>query len=146
VHSSSPTALCGQGPSAQDAGDLLRALRSVPDPRPSGARRHPTGFVLAVLVMAFASAGFESFTGAAQWAANADPALLRALGAVPDPLTGAVCPPSEATLRRVASRVDRDAVEAVVAGWTAARLGRTEPRCPDGGGDRREDPARRPDR
>jgi len=97
-------------------------LRSVPDPRPGGARRHPTAFVLAVLVMSFASAGFAWFAGAAQWAANADPALLRALGAVPDPLTGAVCPPSEATVRRVASRVDRDAVEAVVAGWTAARL------------------------
>ncbi len=86
--------------------------------------------MLAVLVMSFASAGFESFAGAAQWAANADPALLRALGAVPDPLTGAVCPPSEATVRRVASRVDRDAVEAVVAGWTAARLAqmaRTQP-------------------
>jgi len=97
-------------------------LRSVPDPRPGGARRHPTAFVLAVLVMSFASAGFESFAGAAQWAANADPALLRALGAV--------CPPSEATVRRVASRVDRDAVEAVVAGWTAARLAqmvRTQP-------------------
>ncbi len=94
----------------------------MPDPRPGGARRHPTAFVLAVLVMSFASAGFASFAGAAQWAANADPALLRALGAVPDPLTGAVCPPSEATVRRVASRVDRDAVEAVVAGWTAARL------------------------
>ena len=43
--------------------------------------------------MSFACAGFESFSGAAQWAAAADPALLLALGAAPDPLTGQVHPP-----------------------------------------------------
>jgi len=58
------------GPSRQDTGDLLIALRAVPDPRPGGARRHPTVYVLAVLVMSFACAGFASFTGAAQWAAR----------------------------------------------------------------------------
>jgi len=122
VRSSSPIAADSVGPSRQDTGDLLIALRAVPDPRPSGARRHPTVYVLAVLVMSFACAGFASFTGAAQWAAAADPALLLALGTVPDPLTGQVTPPSEATIRRIGCRVDREAFEAVAAAWTAGLL------------------------
>jgi len=119
--SSTRAAMPGVG-SAAAAGDLLAALRAVPDPRPGGARRHPTAFVLGVLVMSFASAGFESFTAAAQWAAAADPALLLALGAAPDPLTAAVGPPSEATLRRVVAGIDREALEAVAAAWTAGQL------------------------
>jgi len=65
VRSSSPTVASPGVPPGKGAGDLLTALRAVPDPRPGGARRHPTAFVLGVLVMSFASAGFESFTGAA---------------------------------------------------------------------------------
>jgi len=75
VRSSSPTTAALGVPPGRGAGDLLTALRAVPDPRPGGARRHPTAFVLGVLVMSFASAGFESFSGTAQWAAAADPAL-----------------------------------------------------------------------
>jgi len=127
VSSSSPTA---SGPAVAPSGgpgDLLTALRAVPDPRPGGARRHPTVFVLGVLVMSMASAGFESFTGAAQWAAAADRAMLLALGAAPDPLTRKVSAPSEATIRRVASAVDADAFGAVVAAWTAAQLDWADP-------------------
>jgi len=122
VCSSSATTSAPGGALAGGAGDLLTAVRAVPDPRPGGARRHPTGCVLGVLVMSMASAGFESFVGAAQWAAGAGRALLLALGAVPDPLTGQVTAPSEATIRRIASTVDREALEAVVAAWTAAQL------------------------
>ncbi len=83
--------------------------------------------MLAVLVMSFACAGFESLSAAAQWAAGADRALLLALGAIPDPLTGQVHPPSEATIRRMACRVDREAVEASSrpgppTGWTRPSL------------------------
>lgn len=124
-----PTAARVVPVSAQNAGDLLAALRQVPDPRPGGARVHPTAYVLAVLVGSFACAGFESFLGAAQWAAGADPELLLALGAAPDPLSGAVTPPSEATIRRIACRVDREALENVLAAWTAAQLG---PAAPEG--------------
>jgi len=109
-----------QGVSTKLAVDLLQALGAVPDPRPGGWRRHPLRFVLGVLVGSFACAGFESFVGAAQWAAAASPQLLLALGAAPDPLTGAVLAPSEATIRRVATRVDAVAFEAAVATWTAA--------------------------
>lgn len=112
---SSPTAAPAVTLSAEAAGDLLDALRAVPDPRPGGARRHPTAYLLGVLVVSFACAGFETFTGAAQWAAGADRGLLLRLGAVPDPLTGAVTAPSEATIRRIACRVDGAALEVVIA-------------------------------
>jgi len=127
VRPSSPLAARARVPSPLGAGDVLRALRAVPDPRPGGGRRHPRTYVLAVLVMSFACAGFESLSAAAQWAAGADRALLLALGAIPDPLTGQVHPPSEATIRRMACRVDREAVEAVIAAWTADRLDPAEP-------------------
>lgn len=67
-----PTAAAAVPVSAENAGDLLAALRRVPDPRPGGARVHPTGYVLAVLVASFACAGFESFLAWAQWAKGAD--------------------------------------------------------------------------
>lgn len=105
--------------SADQAGDLLRALRSVPDPRRDGGRRHPMAYVLGVLVMSFTCAGFGSFAASAQWAAAASARLLLTLGAAPDPLTGAVVAPSEATLRRIATRMDNEAFEAVLAAWTA---------------------------
>jgi hypothetical protein len=55
--------------SGKAAADLLTASGSAPDPRRGGARPHPAGYVLAVLVAAFSRAGFASLTGAAQWAA-----------------------------------------------------------------------------
>jgi len=112
--------------SGEAVGSLLAALRAVPDPRRTGARRHPTGYVLAVLVAAFSCAGFASFTAAAQWAARADRDLLLSLGAAPDPLTGAVIAPSEATIRRLACRIDAQALETVLAAWTARQLGPAE--------------------
>ena len=122
-----PTAAAAVSVSAENAGDLLTALRAVPDPRPGGGRVHPTGYVLAVLVASFACAGFESFLASAQWAAGAGRELLLALGAAPDPLSGAVTAPSEATLRRIAGRVDGEALETVLAAWTAGQLTPAEP-------------------
>jgi predicted transposase YbfD/YdcC len=102
--------------------DLLVALAGVPDPRPGGGRRHPLRYLLAVLVVAYSSAGFASLTGAAQWAAGAGAEVLRALGARPDPLLGVVTPPSEATLRRAVNGLDATAFEMIAAQWTAANL------------------------
>jgi hypothetical protein len=79
-------------------------------------------FVLGVLVVSFACSGFESFTGAAQWAASASRGLLLRLRGCPDPLTGAVRAPSESTIRRLATGVDLEAFEAVIAAWTATQL------------------------
>jgi predicted transposase YbfD/YdcC len=123
----SPTVVASVVPvSPGVAGDLLVALAGVPDPRPGGGRRHPLRYLLAVLVVAYASAGFESLTGAAQWAAGVGADVLRVLGARPDPLLGSVSPPSEATLRRAVNRLDPTAFDAVAAKWTAANLDTTE--------------------
>ncbi len=130
MRSSSPTMAALGVPPGRGAGDLLTALRAVPDPRSGGARRHPTVYVLAVLVVSFACAGFESFAAAAPWAAGADQELLLSLGGVPDPLTGQVHPPSEATIRRVTCGIDTAAFEAVVAAWTAGQLDPPDPLDP----------------
>ena len=119
---SSPIPAPAVGVSAKVSANLLAALGSLPDPRRGGPRRHPLPYVLAVLVAAFSSAGFASLSGAAQWAAAAGPGVLRALGARPDPFTGAIRAPSEATLRRMATRLDPTAFETVIAAWTAANL------------------------
>ena len=107
---------------AADAADLLVLLRSVPDPRRTPGRVHPVGYVLAVVLVAFTSPAFADLVGAAAWAAAAPAWALRLLGARPDPLTGRVTPPSEATIRRILTGVDPAAVQAVLAGWLAARL------------------------
>ncbi|HEX5542636.1 MAG TPA: ISAs1 family transposase [Micromonospora sp.] len=122
-----PTLARAASRAPQDAGGLLAALAGVPDPRRGGPRRHPLRFVLGVLVSALSCAGFETFAAVAQWAAAADRELLLSLGAAPDPLTGAVHAPSEATIRRMACGVDAQALEAAIAAWTAGQLPEPEP-------------------
>ncbi|MEN3305719.1 MAG: Tnp 1-associated, partial [Micromonosporaceae bacterium] len=83
--------------------DLFAVLDTLPDPRPSGWRRHPLGYVLAVVFTAFTLPGFGSLAAVAQWAG--DPAgpcdeLLR-LGVWPDPFDGRIWPPSEPTTRTI---------------------------------------------
>lgn len=73
--------------SAKGAQDLPAALWAVPDPRPSGIRRHPTAYILAVLLGSFACAGFGSLAAAAQWAASADRDVLLGLARASDPRT-----------------------------------------------------------
>lgn len=52
-----------------------------------------------------------------EWAADVPPEVLVALGVRPDPLTGRVRPPDEATVRRVLTRVDADALDQAIGGW-----------------------------
>lgn len=112
---------------AADAADLLTLLASVPDPRRTPGRVHPTGYVLAVVLVAFTCPAFAHLVGAAAWAAAAPPWVLRLLGAKPDPLTRRVSPPSEATIRRVLTGVDPVAVQAVFTAWLTPRLGDATP-------------------
>lgn len=107
---------------AADARDLLDLLGSVPDPRRTPGRLHPVGYVLAVVLVAFTSPAFAHLLGAATWAAAAPEWVLRLLGARPDPLTGRVFPPSEATIRRVITGLDPAAVQAVLTSWLTGRL------------------------
>jgi hypothetical protein len=46
--------------------------------------------------------------------------VLRALGAKPDPLTGAITAPSEATLRRALAGVDTAQLQRLTSGWVQA--------------------------
>ena len=56
----------------------------------------------------------------AQWAADAPVGVLRALGAKPDPLTGTISTPSEATLRRALANVDTAQLQRMSTEWTQA--------------------------
>jgi len=60
---------------------LLDLLAQVPDPRRRRGRRHPLAGLLAVGIAAVI-AGSKSFAAIGQWAAEADPEALAALGAV----------------------------------------------------------------
>jgi hypothetical protein len=84
--------------------DLLACLAVVADPRDRRGQRYRLVSVLAVAVCAVL-AGAKSLAAIGEWAADAPPEVLVALGVRPDPLTGRVRPPDEATVRRVLTRV-----------------------------------------
>src|SRR6266700_5072765 len=63
---------------------LLDLLAQVPDPRKRRGRRHSLAGLLAVGTAAVI-AGSRSFAALGQWAADAGPEALTALGAVRDP-------------------------------------------------------------
>jgi hypothetical protein len=99
--------LAGQCPS------LAEHLAGVPDPRdPRGVRHTLTSLLLAAVAAVLA--GAQSFTAIGEWAADAPPQVLAALGVRYDPLARRFQPPDEATIRRV--------LEAAVGSWLAARL------------------------
>lgn len=98
---------------------LLDCLAAVPDPRRAKGRRHPLAFVLALAACAVL-AGAKSLAAIAEWAADAPPAVLTALGGPPREPSGPTAP-AEATLRRVLQRVDGDALGAAIGIWLAAR-------------------------
>jgi predicted transposase YbfD/YdcC len=101
--------------------DLFAVLDGLPDPRRSW-RRHPLGYVLAVVFTAFTLPGFASLAAAAQWAR--DPARTReelvGLGAWPHPFDGRVWPPSEPRIRWILTRIDPDALTRACVAWTLA--------------------------
>src|ERR1700733_6602447 len=76
---------------------LLDLLAQVPDPRKRKGRRHPLAGLLAVGIAAVV-AGSRSFAAIGQWAADAGPDVLAALGAARGPAGGA-------TFRRAFARV-----------------------------------------
>jgi hypothetical protein len=64
--------------------------------------------------------GHDEVAAQAQWAADAPPWVLRALGAKPDPLTGAITAPSESTLRRALAGVDATDLQRLTTQWAQA--------------------------
>jgi hypothetical protein len=73
-------------------------------------------------------AGARSLAAITEWAADAPPLVLAALGVRRDPLTGQHRVPGETTLRRVLTTIDGDALDAAVTAWLADRLPAPGPR------------------
>jgi predicted transposase YbfD/YdcC len=96
---------------------LLDLLAQVPDPRGRRGRRHPLGGLLAVGIAAVI-AGSRSFAAIGQWAADAGPEALAALGAV----RGAA---EESTFRRAFALVGPDVLDRVLGAWLWTRAVRT---------------------
>src|SRR6266550_8747792 len=88
---------------------LLDLLAQVPDPRKKRGRRHPLAGLLAVGIAAVI-AGSKSFAAIGQWAADAGPATLAALGAVRGPA-------EESTFRRAFTLVSADMLDRVLGAW-----------------------------
>jgi predicted transposase YbfD/YdcC len=107
---------------------LLAHLAAVPDPRDRRGLRHDLSGVLAVAVCAVL-AGATSLAAIGEWAADAPPGVLLTLGIRPDPLTGVVRAPDEATVRRVLAGIDADALDTAIGTWLQAS--RTCPATPD---------------
>jgi hypothetical protein len=106
-------------PSPDEHPGLLEHLAVVPDPRRAQGRRHPLAFILGLAACAVL-AGAKSLIAIAEWAADAPPDVLDALGAPVREPAGPVAP-AEATVRRVLQCVDGDALGAAVGGWLADR-------------------------
>src|SRR6202035_4519203 len=92
---------------------LLDLLSTLPDPRKRRGRRHSLAGLLAVGTAAVI-AGSKSFAAIGQWAADAGPEALAALGAVRGPA-------EEATFRRAFTLVSADVLDRVLGAWLHTR-------------------------
>jgi predicted transposase YbfD/YdcC len=98
---------------------LREFLAAVPDPRRPRGVRHALASVLLTSVAAVL-AGARSFAAIGEWAADAPPEVLAALGTRFDPLAGRFVPPGEATIRRVLESVDAARLDDAVTSWLAS--------------------------
>jgi len=92
---------------------LLDLLSQVTDQRKERGRRHPLAGLLAVGIAAV-TAGARSFAAIGQWAADAGPDVLAALGAT----RGAA---DESTYRRTFAQVSADTLDGVLGAWLWTR-------------------------
>jgi predicted transposase YbfD/YdcC len=109
--------------------DLLDYLAQIADPRHRRGRRHALVTVLAVAVAAVL-AGARSLAAIGEWASDAPCQVLAALGVRCDPLTGTWRPPGEATVRRVLTRIDADALDRAIGAWLASQQPSPPPHPP----------------
>jgi predicted transposase YbfD/YdcC len=82
--------------------------------------RHTLASLLTVAAAAVL-AGARSFTAIGEWAADASPQVLAALGVRRNQRLGRHLPPDEATVRRALQKVDPDELDRVFAAFLAAR-------------------------
>jgi DDE_Tnp_1-associated len=92
---------------------LLDLLAQVPDPRKRRGRRHALAGLLATGIAAVI-AGSRSFAAVGQWAADAGPEVLAALGAARGPA-------EESTFRRAFALVSADVLDRVLGAWLWTR-------------------------
>jgi predicted transposase YbfD/YdcC len=92
---------------------LLDLLAQVPDPRKKRGRRHALAGLLAVGIAAVI-AGSRSFAAIGQWAGDAGPDVLAALGADRGPA-------EESTYRRAFALVSADVLDRVLGAWLWTR-------------------------
>jgi len=92
---------------------LLDLLSQVPDPRKRRGRRHALAGLLAVGIAAVI-AGSKPFAAIGQWAGDAGPDVLTALGAARGPA-------DESTYRRAFSLVSADVLDRVLGAWLWTR-------------------------
>jgi predicted transposase YbfD/YdcC len=95
---------------------LLDLLAQVPDPRKRRGRRHSLAGLLAVGVAAVI-AGSRSFAAIGQWAGDAGPDVLTALGANRGPA-------DESTYRRAFALLSADVLDRVLGAWLHTRAAR----------------------
>ncbi|MFE6932935.1 transposase family protein [Streptomyces sp. NPDC057699] len=81
-----------------DAACLRLFLDGVPNPPDCRGRRYPLSALLAATAAAVL-AGARSLAAIAEWITDAPRWVVRALGFIPDPLTGQVVAPHPATVR-----------------------------------------------
>jgi predicted transposase YbfD/YdcC len=109
--STQPTTVASDAPErlTQVPAGLLTVLAQVVDPRKRRGVRHRLTGVLAIAIAA-TLAGARSFTAIAEWAADAPAEALTRMGV-------ARRPPSEATIRRVLTRLPADTFDTVIGTW-----------------------------
>jgi predicted transposase YbfD/YdcC len=95
---------------------LLDLLAQVPEPRKHRGRRHSLGGLLAVGIAAVI-AGSRSFAAIGQWASDAGPDALAALGASRGPA-------EESAFRRAFALVSADVLDQVLGAWLWTRAAR----------------------
>ena len=130
-------------PSSERLRSLFDYLREVPEFRCARGVRHALASVLAVAVAA-KLAGAQGVTAMAEFAARLDQRQLAAVRAFRSPTTGRLTPPSRASLHRILSALNPDALDAAVRRFTTAHQpgggalaidGKSAPRNRPGGPD-----------
>ena len=106
-------------PSSTRLRSLFEYLREVPEYRSARGVRHSLASVLAIAVAA-KLAGAQGPTAMAEFAARLDPRQLAAVRAFRSPTTGRLTPPSRASMHRILSALDPEALDAAIRRFTAA--------------------------
>jgi hypothetical protein len=102
--------------STKHAGELIKRLRAIQDPRMPRGVRHKKVSVLAISICALMS-NARSFKAIAQWAQRCSQNMLKRLGCRYNEKTKRYEPPSEPTIRRFLQTVNTQSVDQALCGW-----------------------------